>query len=93
MVVSSEIKEQSKLFDEIHVTNFLSLHVNEIKQHTLIDHDLSCKINESLQLPCKLLYDKDNDEDFPIICDKVVIFSEDEEYSEHLDTMENKEEK
>lgn len=93
MAVSSEIKEQSKLFDENHVTNFLSLHANEMRQHTLIDHDLSSKINESLQLPCKLLYEKDNDEDFRVVCDKVVIFIEDEEYSEHLDTVENKEEK
>ena len=59
----------------------------------MIDHDLSSKINESLPLPCKLLYDKDNDEDFPVVCDKVVIFDEDQEYSEHLDIVENKEEK
>jgi len=93
LVVSSEAKDQSNSFDENHVTNFLSLHVNEIRQHTLIDHDLSSKINESLQFPCKPLYDKDNDEDFPVVCDKVVIFDEDQEYLEHLAKVDNKEEK
>jgi len=92
-VISLEIKDQSNLYDENHVTNFLSLHVNEIRQDTLIDHDLSSKINDSLQLRCKLLYDKDNDKDFLVVCDKVVIFDEDQEYSEHLVTVDNKEEK
>lgn len=67
--------------------------VNKIRQHTLIDHDLSYEINESLQLPCKLLYDKDNDKEFSVVYDMVVIFDEDQEHSEHLVTVDNKEEK
>jgi len=46
VVVSSGIKDQSNLFDENHLSNFLPLDINKISQHTLIDHDLSSKINE-----------------------------------------------
>lgn len=50
VVVPSKIKDQSNLFDENHLSNFLSLDVNKIRQHTFIDHAPSCEINESLQL-------------------------------------------